>query len=341
MTVIKLIGLSKVYGQVSPQTLELLNAKSSSEAVYAKTGQRVSLNNINLAINKGELHVIMGLSGSGKSSLLRHINGLIRPTQGQVVINETDISRLNQKELRLFRQNTCSMVFQHYGLLPHFNVYDNVAFGLKVQHKWRLSPKLEGKVGHWIDKVGLSGYEKAFPNELSGGMQQRVGLARALATDCEILLMDEAFSGLDPLIRHEMQDLLLELESSVGKTILFVTHDLEEALRLGHRVSILENGVVAQTDTPIAILKNPANSYVKRFVKNVNHHKVITAESIMKSCTRLEPVLESAISIHKKDTLEKIIPAVLRFNTPIAVIDDNQNTLGYLSKEIILNILAE
>ncbi|QDP73262.1 betaine/proline/choline family ABC transporter ATP-binding protein [Legionella israelensis] len=302
MSDIVIQDLCKIYGQVSKEAVALLRRGASSDDIKAKTGEMVSLNHVNLTIHQGDCHVIMGLSGSGKSTFLRHLNGLLKPTLGHIYIDNEDITQYNEKKANRFRQQKASMVFQHYGLLPHFNVFENVAYGLMVQSKWRRSASIENKVAHWIDQVGLSGFEKAYPSELSGGMQQRVGLARALATEADILLMDEAFSGLDPLIRHEMQTLLLNLESQMKRTIIFVTHDLDEALRLGDRVTILYQGTIAQTDTPVNIVRNPSNEYVKRFVEHVNRSQFMTAGTAKLSCLNFPPdiSIEQAISQMKQ-----------------------------------------
>ena len=238
-----------------------------------------ALKNINLEIGKGERVVICGPSGSGKSTLIRHLNRLIEPTSGEILVNDTDILKLNAKELVQFRQNNMSMVFQKFALFPHKTVLQNVGYGLAVQNipkdEW------EEKATKWINRVGLEGYETYYPGQLSGGMQQRVGLARALATDAEILLMDEAFSALDPLIRSEMQNILLDLQSELHKTIIFITHDLDEALKIGDRIAILRDGSMVQDSDPQEIIMNPADDYVSDFIKDINRARVIQAKSIM------------------------------------------------------------
>ncbi|MDF5436286.1 betaine/proline/choline family ABC transporter ATP-binding protein, partial [Vibrio parahaemolyticus] len=222
----------------------------------------------NLQIQKGEIFVIMGLSGSGKSTMIRHFNRLIDPTMGQILVEGVDVMQLSNKELEQFRRHKMSMVFQRFGLLPHRTVIDNIAYGLEVQGMNK-EARLE-KANEWLETVGLTGYEHRYPAQLSGGQQQRVGLARALATDAEILLMDEAFSALDPLIRSEMQDQLVELQQKLHKTIIFITHDLDEALRLGDRIAILKDGELVQQGSPDEILLHPADEYVEAFVKDVN-----------------------------------------------------------------------
>ncbi len=222
----------------------------------------------------------MGLSGSGKSTLIRHFNRLIDPTEGVIEIEGTDVMSLDEKELQDFRRHKMSMVFQRFGLMPHRTVLQNVGYGLQVQGVSK--SEWQNKAKEWLETVGLSGYESSYPANLSGGQQQRVGLARALCTDAEILLMDEAFSALDPLIRSEMQDQLIELQEKLHKTIVFITHDLDEALRLGDRIAILRDGVLVQQGKPVDILLNPADDYVEAFVKDVNRARALTVETVMK-----------------------------------------------------------
>ena len=228
----------------------------------------VGLRDINLEIEKGQIFVIMGLSGSGKSTLVRHLNRLIDPTEGAIYVGGIDVMNLSQTELEEFRRHRMSMVFQRFGLLPHRTVLENVAFGLSIQKVAKA--EREEKAREWLRSVGLDGYEDQYPSQLSGGQQQRVGLARALCTDPEILLMDEPFSSLDRLIRSGMQDLLVELQDKLHKTIVFITHDLDEALRLGHQIAILKDGVLSQVGRPEEILRNPADDYVEAFVREVN-----------------------------------------------------------------------
>ena len=228
----------------------------------------VGLRDINLEIEKGQIFVIMGLSGSGKSTLVRHLNRLIDPTEGAIYVGGIDVMNLSQMELEEFRRHRMSMVFQRFGLLPHRTVLENVAFGLSIQKVAKA--EREEKAREWLRSVGLDGYEDQYPSQLSGGQQQRVGLARALCTDPKILLMDEPFSSLDRLIRSGMQDLLVELQDKLHKTIVFITHDLDEALRLGHQIAILKDGVLSQVGRPEEILRNPADDYVEAFVREVN-----------------------------------------------------------------------
>jgi glycine betaine/proline transport system ATP-binding protein len=255
----------KVFGDNVPAAIKLIESAESKSDILAKTGCVVGVNDISLNIDSGEIFVIMGLSGSGKSTLVRHFNRLIDPTSGHIYVDGEDILQYNPNQLRQFRRNKISMVFQSFGLLPHKTVLDNVAYGLKVRGESKAYQ--EEKANYWIDTVGLKGYESRYPAQLSGGMRQRVGLARALAADTDIILMDEAFSALDPLIRTEMQDQLLTLQSTLHKTIVFITHDLDEALRIGNRIAIMKDGQLIQVGTPHDILNNPADEYVDRFVQ--------------------------------------------------------------------------
>jgi len=278
-TLIKINQLYKIFGDGQEDALELVKNGIGKEELLEKSNCVLGLNNINLNIKKAKIQVVMGLSGSGKSTLIRHLNRLIEPTSGEILVNDTDILKLNTKELVQFRQNNMSMVFQKFALFPHKTVLQNVGYGLAVQNipkdEW------EEKATKWINRVGLEGYETYYPGQLSGGMQQRVGLARALATDAEILLMDEAFSALDPLIRSEMQNILLDLQSELHKTIIFITHDLDEALKIGDRIAILRDGSMVQDSDPQEIIMNPADDYVSDFIKDINRARVIQAKSIM------------------------------------------------------------
>ncbi|GLQ72219.1 quaternary amine ABC transporter ATP-binding protein [Vibrio penaeicida] len=276
---IEISDLSKVFGSNPMSVVKRVENGDSKDDILAETGHTVGLRDINLKINKGEIFVIMGLSGSGKSTLIRHFNRLIDPTQGKIMVEGIDVMSLDTKELEDFRRHKMSMVFQRFGLLPHRTVVDNVAYGLEVQ-KVDKAQRI-AKATEWLETVGLKGYEKQYPAQLSGGQQQRVGLARALCTDAEILLMDEAFSALDPLIRSEMQDQLIELQEKLHKTIIFITHDLDEALRLGDRIAILKDGVLVQEGAPEEILLHPADEYVEAFVKDVNRARALTVETVM------------------------------------------------------------
>lgn len=281
---IQIENLYKVFGKNPASVMPLVHEGRSKDDILAETGHTLGLKNINLTINKGEIFVIMGLSGSGKSTMIRHFNRLIEPTEGVIRVENTDVMKLSAKELEQFRRHKMSMVFQRFGLLPHRTVLDNVAYGLSIQGVDKA--ERNGKAREWLETVGLAGYEEQYPAQLSGGQQQRVGLARALCTDAEILLMDEAFSALDPLIRSEMQDQLIQLQEQLHKTIIFITHDLDEALRIGDRIAILKDGEMVQQGTPDEILLNPATGYVEAFVKDVNRARALTVETVMKPPAR-------------------------------------------------------
>ena len=278
-TLININQLYKIFGDGLENALELVKNGIGKEELLEKSNCVLGLNNVNLNIKKAKIQVVMGLSGSGKSTLIRHLNRLIEPTSGEIIVNGINILKLNTNELVQFRQNNMSMVFQKFALFPHKTVLQNVGYGLAVQNipkdEW------EEKSTRWINRVGLEGYETYYPGQLSGGMQQRVGLARALATDAEILLMDEAFSALDPLIRSEMQNILLDLQNELQKTIIFITHDLDEALKIGDRIAILRDGSMVQDSNPQEIIMNPADDYVSDFIKDINRARVIQAKSIM------------------------------------------------------------
>lgn len=277
---IEIKSLYKIFGGNPKSIIPLVEQGKGKTEILEETGHTLGLKDINLEIRRGEIFVIMGLSGSGKSTLIRHFNRIIEPTAGQILVDGDDVLRLEAKALRSFRRQKMSMVFQHFGLMPHQSVIDNVAFGLKTQGVAK-AERLE-KAKQWLADVGLAGYENQYPSQLSGGQQQRVGLARALCTDAEILLMDEAFSALDPLIRSEMQDQLIDLQEKLSKTIVFITHDLDEALRLGDRIAILRDGELVQVGEPKEILLEPADDYVEAFVKDVNRARALTVENVMK-----------------------------------------------------------
>lgn len=279
MAWIEIRGLFKIFGPHPKEVMALLEQGHAKEEVLSQSGHTVALQDINLDIEKGETFVVMGLSGSGKSTLVRCLNRLIEPTYGQITVDGDDVLKFSDEQLRQFRRSKMTMVFQRFGLMPHHNVLENVAFGLEIRGVGK--EEREEKARHWIEIVGLKGWEESRIGELSGGMQQRVGLARALCNDPEILLMDEPFSALDPLIRREMQLELIDLQGRLNKTIIFITHDLDEALRLGDRIAILKDGQLIQVGTPEEILENPADDYVRDFTRDVNRSRVLTAASAM------------------------------------------------------------
>lgn len=279
MSSIELKNVVKIFGSDEQKALKLLEAGSTKEEILETTGMTVGVNNVSLKVEDNEMFVIMGLSGSGKSTLLRCINKLIEPTSGQVIIDEKDILKFNKKELRELRRKKFGMVFQNFSLFPFKTVLENTQFGLELLELKK--EDMENRAKESLKKVGLEGWEDKYPDELSGGMQQRVGLARALCINPDILLMDEPFSALDPLIKKDMQDLLLEIYDDLDKTIIFITHDLDEALRLGDNIAIMKDGEVVQVGTPEEILTNSKNDYVEEFVKNVNRAQILSAKDIM------------------------------------------------------------
>lgn len=280
MSVIEVKDLSKVFGKRTKDALKLLDEGHSKEEILNETGCTVAVNKANFDVKEGEFFVIMGLSGSGKSTLIRLINRLIEPTKGSIYIEGKDISNLDKASLLNVRREKLSMVFQRFALFPHRTILENAEFGLEIQKKDKEERRKVANEA--LDMVGLGDYADQYPDQLSGGMQQRVGIARALTNDPEVLLMDEAFSALDPLIRKDMQDEMVELQAKMKKTILFITHDLDEALRLGDRIALMKDGAIVQIGTPEEILINPANDYVEKFVEDVDRTKVLTAKHVMK-----------------------------------------------------------
>ncbi len=279
MTKIEIKDLSILFGPEKAKAKKMVKQGKSKQEILKETGCTIAVRNANLEIEEGEMFVIMGLSGSGKSTLVRCINRLNEPSMGEIWLSGRNITSLSDKELLQIRRKEMAMVFQHFGLLPHRTVLSNIAFGLELQGVPK--EEREKKAYESIAVVGLKGYENQRVDELSGGMQQRVGLARALANDPEVLLMDEAFSALDPLIREQMQDELLDLQEKMKRTIVFITHDLDEAIKLGDRIAIMKDGEVVQVGTPEEILTDPANDYVTRFTESVDRGRVVTASSIM------------------------------------------------------------
>lgn len=276
---IKVENLTKIFGRNAKAILKKLQKGMSKEEILEKTGHTVGVNDVSFEVNEGEIFVIMGLSGSGKSSLIRCLNLLNRPTAGKIYFDGEDIVQYNKKQLRTFRQNKISMVFQHFGLFSHRTVLDNVAYGLEVKN---ISKEERLKIANeTLETVGLKGWGEKMPHELSGGMQQRVGLARALANNPDVLLMDEPFSALDPLIRRDMQLELLDIQEELQKTIIFITHDVNEAFKIGDRVAVMKNGKVVQIGTPEEILANPANEYIEDFIRDIDRSKVVQAKNVM------------------------------------------------------------
>lgn len=322
MNKIEIKDLYLIFGPEKQKAIRMSKEGKSKSEILKTTGCTVAVKDANLTIHQGEFFVIMGLSGSGKSTLLRCINRLIKPTKGQILINDTDITTASDKELLEMRRREIAMVFQNFGLLPHRSVLSNIAFGLELQGVSK--QEREKKAMKSMEVVGLKGYQNQMVGQLSGGMQQRVGLARALANDPEVLLMDEAFSALDPLIRVQMQDELLALQSKMKKTIIFITHDLSEAIKLGDRIAIMKDGEIVQVGTSEEILTEPANDYVERFVENVDRSKIVTAGSIM--------IVRPAVARLRKEGPEVLIRKMKeRDISVLPVIDENDKLVGEIT----------
>jgi glycine betaine/proline transport system ATP-binding protein len=304
------------------------------------TGRRPAVDSVSFDVGRGELFVIMGLSGSGKSTLLRMLNRLVEPTAGTVTVDGVEISSAAPRELRRLRNNTLNMVFQHFAIFPHRTLLENVAYGLQI----RGVPTAERvERATWaLNRVGLKEWGHEFPSALSGGMRQRVGLARALATDAEVLLMDEPFSALDPLIRRDMQDLLLDLQSQLKKTIVFVTHDLNEAMRLGERIMVMRDGKLIQLGTGSDILSNPADDYVADFVSDVDRSRVVTAERVMRepAMSLRSQDLTNFATVERNTRLMDIFPLVGQDGTPVCVLDDSGRLVGQISSTNLVQALA-
>lgn len=280
---IRIENLYKVFGPNPERAIGLVRDGISKQDLLDVHGHVLGVRNISLDMPGQSIQVVMGLSGSGKSTLIRHINRLIEPTAGSVIVDGQNVLEMSNKELRDFRRNRASMVFQSFALMPHRTVVQNIAYGLTIQGLD--DDEIKRRVARWIERIELAGYEDHYPGHLSGGMQQRVGIGRALATDADILLMDEAFSALDPLIRYDMQSVLLDLQAELKKTIMFITHDLDEALRIGDSIAILRDGEIVQQGDPQSIVLQPADDYVADFVKDINRGKVIKVGTIMRPPT--------------------------------------------------------
>src|SRR5918992_631933 len=321
--IIRVENCSKVFGRRAQQALEMRRSGKSKAEVERATGATIGVYDANIDVQQSEIFVIIGLSGSGKSTLLRLINRLIDPTEGEIYLDGDHISRMPTKQLREIRRRKVGMVFQHFGLLPNRTVVDNVTFGLEVQGASSSERKKAGEEA--LEMVGLHGQGNKMSTELSGGMQQRVGLARALATKQGILLMDEPFSALDALIRRDMQNLFLDIQGEVQRTVVFVTHDLDEALRLGHRVAIMKDGEIVQLGTPENILREPATDYVERFVEDVDYTKVRTAESVMVEAKEVAYVNEGPTVV-----LRRMKQAGL---SHMFVVDDERRLQGLVEAE--------
>ena len=335
---IKIEALYKIFGKNPKEAMEHVKNGIDKDELLEKYNHVLGLKDINLNIREKSIQVVMGLSGSGKSTLIRHINRLIEPTSGKITVDMTDVMSYDKIALRNFRRQKTAMVFQRFALMPHMTVIKNVSLGLEMQG---IDPKeVEKRAMHWIQKVGLSGYEERYPQHLSGGMQQRVGLARALANDSDILLMDEPFSALDPLIRKDVQEILLELQAELNKTVVFITHDLDEALKLGDRIAILKDGAMDQEGLPVDILLNPGTEYVRKFVEDVNRSRVLRAKHIMQKVNGID--LSRAFVVNENDFIEKFIDRVVTEKPSMIVVQDKQNkNVGCISSKRLSEILKK
>jgi len=330
---IRVEHVSKIFGPNPQVALAKVNAGMSKTDLLAQSQNVLGLNEINLNIRAGETFVIMGLSGSGKSTLIRHFNRLIEPTAGRILVDDVDVLTLNEADLRAFRRKRISMVFQRFALLPHKTVMENVIYGLIIDGLPKAQAQAKG--AEQIALVGLAGFENHFPGQLSGGMQQRVGLARALATDAEILLMDEAFSALDPLIRHDMQLQLRDIQARLHKTIVFITHDLDEALLLGDHIAILKDGLLRQVGTGPEILVAPADDYVARFVRDVNRARIVTCGDLAAPGQGVGDIV-----LTSDQTIESAYGALASSDAPITVRHADGDLAGVLTRQRVFDALA-
>ncbi|SMO92748.1 quaternary amine ABC transporter ATP-binding protein [Paracoccus laeviglucosivorans] len=333
---IEIKNLFKIFGARGRDFIDAINRGMTKQELNDQHRHVLGLRDINISIPAGEIQVVMGLSGSGKSTLIRHINRLIDPTAGEILIEGTDVVKMSPETLRAFRMRKTAMVFQKFGLLPHRTVIENVGYGLEIQG---VDAAARNKTAmRWIERVGLLGFETKYPAQLSGGMQQRVGLARALANDAPILLMDEAYSALDPLIRYDMQTVLLDLQREVRKTIVFITHDLDEALRIGDRIALLRDGSVIQQGTGQDIVLNPADDYVANFVQHVDRGKVLRVGSVMEplnGASLPEAVVRSDLSL-----AEALRDMMTRGIQNLGVHDPNGTPVGQLSMQRAIAVSA-
>ena len=334
MPVIKCDSVYKIFGINAKKMLE--NSGGSVDAkIFQEAGCIVGVNNASFEVSKGEMLVVMGLSGSGKSTLLRCISRLTDATAGKIFIDGEDLLALNEKKLIEIRRNKMGMVFQSFALLPHKTVLENIAFPLQI--KGLKTQESINKSMEMVELVGLKGRENYFPRELSGGQQQRVGIARSLAVEPDIWFLDEPFSALDPLIRKEMQDEFLRLQGVLNKTILFVTHDFDEALRLADRIAIMKDGIIEQLDTPANIVLNPATEYVRKFTEEVPREKILKIESVMDPINELEQL--SDLKVSKDALIETVAEKILNQEKPVAVIDSSNKTIGVIHTSKVIHVL--
>ncbi|WP_210586566.1 glycine betaine/L-proline ABC transporter ATP-binding protein [Streptomyces sp. GESEQ-35] len=330
--------LYKVFGRRPDDAVERLRKGADRDELRAD-GTTAAVIDASFTVEPGQIFVVMGLSGSGKSTLLRMLNGLLEPTAGQVRFDGQDLTALGARELREVRANKISMVFQHFALFPHRSVLENAAYGLAVQGVPRA--EREKRATEALEMCGLAGWEKSWPDELSGGMQQRVGLARALATDADLLLMDESFSALDPLIRRDMQDQLLTLQQRLKKTIVFITHDLNEAMRLGDRIAVMRDGSIVQIGTAEDILVRPADDYVASFTKDVDRSRVLTASSVMDTDLRGDEADCDCATATPATPFNELCALSARLSHPVAVLDGKRKLVGVVPRQRLVGFLGD
>lgn len=327
-------GLWKVFGPTPQQIVDQLSAGASKDEVLAESGHVVAVRDVSFEVHKGQTFVVMGLSGSGKSTLLRCLPRLIEPTRGEITINGQSHATISEEELRQLRRHTMSMVFQNFGLFPHRRILDNVAYGLEIQGVKKA--ERYAKARQMLEVVNLKGWEERYPAECSGGMQQRVGLARALAVDPEILLFDEPFSALDPLIRREMQDELIGLQDRLHKTSIFITHDFAEALKLGDQIAIMKDGAFVQVGTPEEVVLHPADAYVKAFTKDAPRGHVLTARSVMST---IRPAAAGE-AVPASTKLDALLARLLANESPIPVHDESSTIIGSVDRTDLLRAIS-
>ena len=326
----------KIFGPHPERTLESLDRSLSWATVQEQTGHVLAVKDVSFQVMTGECFVVMGLSGSGKSTLVRCLSRLIEPTSGEVIIDGRDITAFKQKELLELRRHKMAMVFQHFGLFPHRKVIDNISYGLEVRGMGK--QERTEKAMEVLTLVGLDGWDQNYPRELSGGMQQRVGLARAMAVDPEILIFDEPFSALDPLIRREMQDELLGLQDTMQKTMVFITHDFLEAIKMGDHIAIMKDGVISQIGTPEEIVADPADDYVREFTEDVPRYKVLSAGKVMRTASQ-NVAGEGSEAILTTAKLDSLIERVASSDVPLAVVDPAGRLVGEIDREIIMRAM--
>ena len=328
-------GVWKIFGANAEQVLDTHDRSKSRDEIQEETGHVVAVKDVDFEVRRGECFVVMGLSGSGKSTLLRTLTRLIEPTGGSITIDGHDVRDLSQRDLRELRRSKVAMVFQHFGLFPHRSVIDNIAYGLEVRGLGKV--KRTEKAEEILDLVGLGGWGERFPRELSGGMQQRVGLARAMAMDPEILFFDEPFSALDPLIRREMQDELLDLQAKLQKTMVFITHDFLEAIKMGDHIAIMKDGEIVQIGTPEEIVAAPVDDYVREFTEDVPRYKVLSVGKVMRPASK---GLSAEGGVRSGAKIESAINQVADTDSPVAVIDEAGEIVGEIDREIIMRAMT-